>query len=130
MTIQRKVLVAMRSSHLHTELVEVTATVNVIGDAMKPKVEADLARIETQAREVLRRHEPRPGETEPGFGPWRDREAAFEVDFMLCAPIDAAMNRGRIVQVKQVATETVQRWATERGQKMARYQVDPEARTL
>lgn len=115
MTIRRKVLVVMRSRHLHTELVEVTATINVIGDAMNPRVEADLARIETQAREILRRQEPPPGETEPGFGPWRDREAAFEVDFMLCAPVDAAMNRGRIVQVEQVATETVQRWGNRTG---------------
>ena len=110
MTIQRKVLVVMRSSHLHTELVEVTATVNVIGDAMNPKVEADLAKIEARAREALRHQQPRPGETEPGFGPWHDREPAFEIDFVLCAPVDAAMNRGRIVQVEQVATEAVQRW--------------------
>ncbi|WIW89609.1 hypothetical protein K3M67_06525 [Sphingobium sp. V4] len=117
MTIQRKVLVVMRSSHLHTELVEVTATVNVIGDAMNPRVEADLAQIETQARETLRRQQPLPGETEPGFGPWQDREPAFEIDFVLCAPVDAAMNRGRIVQVEQVATVAVQRWgkATSNG---------------
>jgi hypothetical protein len=110
MTIKRKVLVVMRSSHLHTELVEVTATVNVIGDAMNPRVEADLAGIESQARKALRRQEPLPGQAEAGFGPWYDPESAFEVDFILCAPVDAAMNRGRIVQVDQVATEAVQRW--------------------
>lgn len=110
MTILRKVLVVMRSSHLHTELVEVTAKVNVMGDAMHPRVEADLTASECQARKALRRLEPLPGQTEPGFGPWHDPESAFEVDFVLCAPVDAAMNRGRIVQVEQVATETVQRW--------------------
>ncbi len=110
MTIQRKVLVVMRSSHLHTELIEVTARVNVIGDAINPRVEADLAAIECDARELLRRQEALPGQSEPGFGPWNDPENAFEVDFILCAPVDAAMNRGRIVQVAQVATETVQRW--------------------
>jgi hypothetical protein len=110
MTIQRLVLVVMRSSHLHTELVEITAKVNVIGDAMHPRVEADLAAIECQARNVLRRQEPLPGQSEAGFGPWHDPESAFEIDFVLCAPVDAAMNRGRIVQVEQVATEPVQRW--------------------
>ncbi|MBS0503178.1 MAG: hypothetical protein JSS55_05115 [Proteobacteria bacterium] len=112
MTIHRKVLVVMRSSHLHTELIEVTAKVNVIGDPTNPKVEANLAAVETQAREALRRQEPLPGQSAPGFGPWYDPEDAFEVDFVLCAPIDAAMNRGRIVTVEQVATETVQRWGT------------------
>lgn len=112
MTIQRKVLVVMRSSHLHTELVEITAKVNVIGDAINPRVEADLAAIEREARKALRRQEPLPGQTESGFGPWYDPERAFEVDFVLCAPVDAAMNRGRIVPVEQVETETetVQRW--------------------
>lgn len=110
MTIQRKVLVVMRSSHLHTELVEVTARVNVIGEAVSPKVEADLAAIERQARKALRNQEPLPGQTQPGFGPWYEPEDAFDVDFVLCAPVDAAMNRGRIVPVEQVATATVQRW--------------------
>lgn len=32
---------------------------------------------------------------------------------MLCAPIDAAMNRGRIVPVEQVAIATVHRWGKE-----------------
>lgn len=110
MTIQRKVLVVMRSSHLHTELIEVTAKVNVIGDAMNPKVEGDLADIEVQARKALRRQEPLPGQSQPGFGPWYDPESAFELDFVLCAPVDASMNRGRIVVVQPVATDTVQRW--------------------
>lgn len=110
MTIQRKVLVVMRSSHLHTELVEVTAKVNVIGDAMNSKVEADLPAIERQARKALRSQEPLPGQSQPGFGPWYEPENAFEVDFVLCAPVDAAMNRGRIVVVEQVATDTVHRW--------------------
>ena len=111
MTMQRKVLVVMRSSHLHTELIEVTAKVNVIGDATNPKVEADLAAIEALARAALRRQQPLPGQSAPGFGPWYDPEEAFEIDFVLCAPVDAAMNRGRIVSVEQVATETVQRWS-------------------
>ncbi|MGE4410444.1 MAG: hypothetical protein AB7D33_07735 [Sphingobium sp.] len=110
MTMQRKVLVVMRSSHLHTELVEVTAKVNVIGDAMPPRVEADLAMIEGLSRKAMRSQEPPPGRTEPGFGPWLDAESSFELDFVLCAPIDAAMNRGRIVPVEQVMTETVERW--------------------
>lgn len=110
MTMQRKVLAVMRSSHLHTELVEVTAKVNVIGDAMTPRVEADLAVIEDLARKAMRCQEPPPGRAEPGFGPWLDAESAFQLDFVLCAPIDAAMNRGRIVPVEQVATETVERW--------------------
>ena len=107
---QRKVLVVMRSSHLHTELVEVTAKVNVIGDAMTPRVEADLAVIEGLARKAMRGQEPPPGQTEPVFGPWLDVESSFQLDFVLRAPIDAAMNRGRIVPVEQVATETVERW--------------------
>lgn len=111
MTMQRKVLVVMRSSHLHTELIEVTAKVNVIGDATNPKVEADLAAIEALARAALRRQQPLPGQSAPGFGPWYDPEEAFEIDFVLCAPVDAAMNRGRIVTVEQVETETVQRWS-------------------
>ena len=110
MTIQRKVLVVMRSSHLHTELIEVTAKVNVVGDAMNPRVEGDLAVIESQARKVMRQQQPLSGQEQPGFGPWSDREDAFQVDFVLCAPLDAAMHRGRIVPVEQVATESVQRW--------------------
>ena len=110
MTMQRKVLVVMRSSHLHTELVEVTAKVNVIGDAMNPKVEADLAVIEGLACKAMRQQEPLSGQEQPGFGPFGDPEAAFDLDFVLCALIDAAMNRGRSVPVKQVATETVERW--------------------
>ncbi|OUC54824.1 hypothetical protein CA262_08125 [Sphingobium sp. GW456-12-10-14-TSB1] len=69
MTIQRNVLVVMRSSHLHTELVEVTAKVKIIGDAIHPKVQADLAAIERQARKALRNQRPLPGQTQPGFGP-------------------------------------------------------------
>lgn len=110
MTLQRKVLAVMRSSHLHTELVEVTAKVNVIGDAMTPRVEADLAVIEALARKAMRNQEPAPGRTEPGFGPWLDAESSFQLDFVLCAPIDAAMNRGRIVPVEQVMTDIVERW--------------------
>lgn len=113
MPIQRKVLVVMRSSHLHTELVEVTAKVNVIGDAMNPRVEADLAVIESQARKAMLQREAVHGDERPGFGPWRDPESAFELDFVLCAPIDAAMNRGRIVPVEQVAIETIQCWGKE-----------------
>lgn len=110
MTTQRKVLVVMRSSHLHTELVEVTAKVNVIGDVMTPRVEADLAAIESLARKAMRSQEPPPGRTEPGFGLFGDPETAFDLDFVLCDPINAAMNRGRIVPVEQVATETVEQW--------------------
>lgn len=111
MTIERKVLVVMRSSHLHTELVEVAARVNVIGDAMHPRVEADLAAIESQARKIMRRREPPLVQKQPGFGPHFEPEHAFDVDFVLCAPVDAAMNRGRIVLVEQVRTETIERWS-------------------
>lgn len=107
MTIQRKVLVVMRSSHLHTELVEVTASINVIGDAMQPRVEGDLPAIVELARRAMRRII---SETGKGFGPWEDSEDGFDMDFVLCAPIDHAMNRGRIVPVEQVAIETALAW--------------------
>ncbi|MBO9579509.1 MAG: hypothetical protein J7498_01295 [Sphingobium sp.] len=110
MTIQRKVLVIMRSSHLHTEYVEVTAKVNVIGDATSPIVEADLAAVETLARKALRACPPLPGQKEAGFGPWYDPESAFEMEAVLCAPVDAGLNRGQIVLVKPVAIEPVARW--------------------
>ncbi|MCG2841248.1 hypothetical protein L6Q21_09675 [Sandaracinobacter sp. RS1-74] len=116
MTIQRKVLVVMRSSHLHTELVEVTARINVIGDAMQPRVEGDLPAIEELARRSMRRII---SETDKGFGPWDDAEDAFDMDFVVCAPFEIAGSRGRIVLVEQVATETALAWSKGRSEKEA-----------
>jgi hypothetical protein len=114
MTIERKVLVVMRSSHLHTELVEVTARINVIGDAIQPRVEGDLSAIEELARRSMRRVM---AETGRGFGRWEDTEDAFGFDIALCAPIDHALNRGRIVPVEQVAVETALAWSKDHVQR-------------
>lgn len=98
----------LRSSHLHTELVEVTAHVNVIGNAIQPRVEGDLFAIVELARRSMRRLI---AETGKGFGRWDESEDAFDFDFALCAPIDHALNRGRIVVVEPVAVETALAWS-------------------
>lgn len=101
--ITRKVLVVMRSGHLHTELVEVTATIAVVGDMLHPRVQGDLPAIEAAARAVMR-------ENADSFGPWNDAESDFEVDFILCAPLDSSFHRGRIVTVEQVPMVETAAW--------------------